>query len=296
MKTAEKSGTVSRRPPVRLLSSLASLARFRRTAPSPVVLVPTMGALHRGHAALIADARKRAGRSGTVVVSIFVNPTQFGPDEDFEAYPRPVAHDRKICADHGADAIFLPSVAEMYPVEASVFVEEGSLSRFLCGSARPGHFRGVCTVCTKLFHLVDPDVAIFGEKDFQQLAILRRMVRDLNFRVKIVEHPTVRESDGLALSSRNQYLTPEERAVAPRIQAALQDCGKRVETGERSAAKVVVALRRSIDRIPGARLDYAEVVDTETLAPVRRLDHPFTVAVSVFLGKARLIDHLSFKP
>ncbi len=246
-----------------------------------------MGALHAGHAALVAKARRLAGEEGTVEVSIFVNPTQFGPKEDFGSYPRRLAEDAALCRSFGADVIFAPSVEEMYAPDRSVFVDEGALSGVLCGKSRPGHFRGVCTVVAKLLLILQPDVAVFGEKDWQQLAIIRRMVRDLNIPVKVVGHATVREKDGLAMSSRNQYLTPEERTVAPGIQAAL-----RKAAGQSSVGAVLKTGRKLIEKIPGARLDYLELVDAETLEPVKSLRGKMRLATAVFLGKARLIDNI----
>lgn len=250
-----------------------------------------MGALHHGHAALIRHARKIAGTKGRVVVSIFVNPTQFGPKEDFSSYPRPWRADLKVCREAGADLVFAPGVEEMYAENRSIFVDETSLSQYLCGASRPGHFRGVCTVVAKLFLIAQPDIAVFGEKDWQQLAILRRLARDLNIPVKIEGHPTVREADGLATSSRNIYLTPDERAVAPGIQAALVRGSTRT-----TAASILSTARKLIERIPGARLDYLELVDAETLEPARKLNRSLRLATAVFLGKARLIDNIAVPP
>jgi pantoate--beta-alanine ligase len=198
--------------PVRLINSPADLQRHVRSLLHPLVFVPTMGALHPGHLALVTRAKEVAAGSGTTVVSVFVNPTQFGPNEDFQRYPRPFEQDCEKLAGLGCDLVFAPSADAMYHPHASVAVHETSLSRTMCGASRPGHFDGVCTVVTKLFHLVQPDFAVFGQKDFQQLAIVRRLVRDLNFPVEIIGLPTVREADGLAMSSRNAYLSPEERA------------------------------------------------------------------------------------
>jgi len=247
-----------------------------------------MGALHAGHAALIRSARKLAGRRGAVVVSIFVNPTQFGPKEDFSSYPRPFRKDLSICRSAGADAVFAPSVGELYAEEASVTVDEALLSRVLCGRSRPGHFRGVCTVVAKLLLIVQPTHAVFGEKDWQQLAILRRMVRDLNFPVEVIGHPTVREPDGLATSSRNAYLTEGERAGAPRIFAELQ-----AAAAKKSPAAVEAAARKSLSAIPGALLDYVEAVDAASLDPLKNRKSPGRLAAAVFLGEARLIDNIA---
>jgi len=276
---------------VKIAPTIAAARAFVRRPGRPVVLVPTMGALHHGHAALIRRARTLAGRNGRVVVSIFVNPTQFGPKEDFSAYPRPLRADAALCRQAGADLIFRPDAAEMYAPDASVFIDETCLSGDLCGASRPGHFRGVCTVVAKLFLITQPDIAVFGEKDWQQLAIIRRMVRDLDFPVKIIGHPTVREADGLATSSRNAYLTPEERAAAPGFYAAL-----RAAAEKSTPAAVVRAAERDIARIPGARLDYVRLVDSSTLEPVRRLDRNTTLAAAIFLGRARLIDNVQIPP
>ena len=246
-----------------------------------------MGALHAGHAALIRSARKLAGRRGSVVVSIFVNPTQFGPKEDFASYLRPFRKDLSICCAASADAVFAPSVEEMYSGDRSVAVEESRLSQSLCGRSRPGHFRGVCTVVAKLFLIVQPTHAVFGEKDWQQLAILRRMVRDLDFPVQMIGHPTVREPDGLATSSRNAYLTPAERLLAPRIHAALQSAASK-----KSPAAVQTSAKKSLSTIAGARLDYVEAVDAMTLEPLKSRKSPGRLACAVFLGKARLIDNI----
>lgn len=274
---------------MKIAKTVAVARRSLRAARNaPVVLVPTMGALHHGHAALIRKARQLAGRKGKVVVSIFVNPIQFGPKEDFASYPRPFARDVKVCRESGADLVFAPAPEEMYSGDRSIIVDESSLSAHLCGAARPGHFRGVCTVVAKLFLIVQPDVAVFGEKDYQQLAILRRMVRDLNFPIEIVGHPTIREADGLATSSRNAYLTPEERAVAPGIQAALQEAAQR-----KTPAAILNTGLKLIARIPGARVDYLKLVDAETLEDARSLRRPARLAAAVFLGKARLIDNIA---
>lgn len=247
-----------------------------------------MGALHEGHAALVRRGRRLAGKKGSVVVSIFVNPTQFGPREDLQSYPRTPESDFAICRSEGADAIFMPRAEEIYFPDRSIVMEENSLSRALCGASRPGHFAGVCLVVSKLFLIVDPDIAVFGEKDWQQLAIIRRMVRDLNFDIRIVGHPTVRESDGLAMSSRNAYLTQAEREVAPRIQAALKSAAS-----VRTPSAVEKTARKLIEKIPGARIDYVSLVDAESLQPIRSLQRPARLATAVFLGKARLIDNVA---
>lgn len=247
-----------------------------------------MGALHEGHAALIRRARGLAGKKGTVIVSLFVNPTQFGPKEDLDSYPRPWRQDLALCQAGGTDLVFAPSAEEMYAEDRSVTIEENMLSTVLCGASRPGHFRGVGTVVAKLFLILQPQSALFGEKDWQQLAIIRRMVRDLNFPVRILAHPTVREPDGLARSSRNAYLTPAERAVAPGIHSALQAAARR-----KSPSAIVAAARTAIEKLPGAHVDYVALVDAETLQPARTLQRPARLAAAVFLGRARLIDNIA---
>ena len=256
------------------------------------VLVPTMGALHHGHLELIRIARDAAGRDGHVSVSIFVNPLQFGPGADYERYPRTLEADEDACRAAGVDLLFRPRPAEMYHADRSVVVEETALSEALCGRSRPGHFRGVCTVVTKLFHLLAPHAAVFGEKDFQQLAIIRRMVRDLNFAVEIIGAPTVREADGLAASSRNRYLTPDERQQATVLRAALLEAAELARGGETSAARIVETVRDRIAAAPLARIDYVELVDAETLQPHQDATGDSLVAVAVFFGRTRLIDNI----
>lgn len=254
-----------------------------------VALVPTMGALHEGHAALIRAAKRDAG---FVVVSVFVNPTQFGPKEDYAKYPRTLEADRQVCAAAGANLIFAPAVEEMYPENSVTFVEVAGLQDPLCGASRPGHFRGVCTVVLKLFNVVRPDLAHFGAKDYQQARIIRQMVRDLNVPVDVRVEPTVREADGLAMSSRNRYLTAEQRAVAPMIYRALQAVRTQAHSGERDAARLESTLHGELSAVPGVRVDYARILDAETLQPVARLDRPAVAAVAVFLGHTRLIDNV----
>jgi pantoate--beta-alanine ligase len=254
------------------------------------VLAPTMGALHRGHLELIRVAREHAGNDGEVVVSIFVNPLQFEPGSDFEKYPRPASSDEKFCDDAGVDLLFRPR--EMYLDDRSVYVEETRLSTGLCGAARPGHFRGVCTVVTKLFNLLAPTAAVFGRKDYQQLAIIRRMVRDLNFPIEIIGVPTVREADGLALSSRNQYLNSEERAEATVLYRAMTGVKELAERGEESVTQLIDAARAVITPAKRARIDYITIVDAENLEPLEKLRPNARIALAVFIGKTRLIDNL----
>lgn len=251
-----------------------------------------MGALHAGHAALIDRAGELAGSGGRVVVSIFVNPAQFGPKEDFSRYPRPLAADQKLCAAHGADLIFHPAAETMYPPGFSTFVEESAVSASLCGASRPGHFRGVSTVVLKLFQIVQPQFAVFGLKDFQQCAVIQRMVRDLHLPVQIVPVETVRESDGLALSSRNRYLAPEERAQAPVLRAALLAAEAAWRKGETSAARLRRLITRTIATAPLARIDYVEITDATALRPLTRVPRNSLLALAVFFGATRLIDNV----
>jgi pantoate--beta-alanine ligase len=215
-----------------------------------------MGALHRGHVELIRIARESAGKDGEVAVSIFVNPLQFAPGGDYEKYPRPETEDEEFCRGAGVDILFRPGPAEVYAADSSVVIEENSLSATLCGKSRPGHFRGVCTVVAKLFHILAPDAAVFGEKDFQQLAIIRRMVRDLNFQIEIIGAATVRESDGLACSSRNQYLNAAERQEAPVLRAALLEGARLAAGGEGSVTAIIQAARKVITAASLSRIDY----------------------------------------
>jgi pantoate--beta-alanine ligase len=251
-----------------------------------------MGALHRGHLELMRIAREAAGPEGEVAVSIFVNPLQFAPGGDYEKYPRPQADDDEFCRNAGVDILFRPSAEEMYAADFSVSVEESSLATTLEGQSRPGHFRGVCTVVAKLFHVLSPDAAVFGEKDFQQLAIVRRMVRDLNFPIKIIGAPTVREEDGLACSSRNQYLSAAERQQAPVLQRALQEALRLTARGERSAPVILETARALIATAPLARIDYLELVDAESLQPIPVVGPNSLIGLAVFFGKTRLIDNI----
>ena len=277
---------------MKVLRKIATVRRVVRAASGPVVLVPTMGALHNGHAALIDRARQAAGRRGFVVVSIFVNPAQFGPREDFSRYPRTLHNDREVCELHGADLVFCPTAGEMYPADFSTWVNEESVSAPLCAGSRPGHFQGVCTVVLKLFNIVQPSTAVFGLKDFQQCVVIRRMVRDLNLPVRIVPVPTVREADGLALSSRNRFLTTEERAQAPVLRAALLKAGAAFRRGEMRVAALREILQRVLSTARLARIDYAEIRDAETLAEVTTVRKNCVLALAVFFGRTRLIDNL----
>ena len=253
------------------------------------VLVPTMGALHKAHEEMVRVAREHAGHDGEVALSIFVNPLQFEPGSDYERYPRPEKTDEEFCQKAGVDLLFRPSVTEMYGDDRSVFIEESSLSNTLEGKSRPGHFRGVCTVVAKLFNILSADAALFGEKDFQQLAIVRRMVRDLNFKTNIIAVPTVRDDDGLACSSRNQYLNADEREQATVLHKALFAAAN---TGKKSARDVVDLVRKVIGEAPLARIDYVEVVDAETLQSVDPVRPNSLLALAVVFGKTRLIDNI----
>ena len=256
------------------------------------VVVPTMGALHKAHGELTRIARERAGLKGEVAVSIFVNPLQFEPGNDYERYPRPEKQDENFCRNAGVDLLFRPTPAEMYADDRSVFVEETTLSSTLEGKSRPGHFRGVCTVVAKLFNILSPDAAVFGEKDFQQLAIIRRMVRDLNFKIDIVAVPTIREDDGLAFSSRNEYLNLEERKQAPVLRRALLAAAEKAKAGEKSAKLIVGLARNVISKASLARIDYVNLVDAENLQPVEIVRPKSVLALAVFFGRTRLIDNI----
>jgi pantoate--beta-alanine ligase len=262
----------------------------------PQVLVPTMGALHAGHLALVAKARELAGPTGTVVVSIFVNPIQFDRAADLASYPQPLEADLAACRAAGVDVVFAPAAEAMYFPDRSITVTESLLSTTLCGATRPGHFDGVCTVVLKLFLLTGCDIAVFGEKDFQQLAVIRRMVRDLNVPVMIVEHPTVREADGLAMSSRNVRLTPAQRADAPRLRQSLLAAREAFLSQVTTAAELIEIARQGIEKSPLTRIDYLSLVDAETLQAVDRVERPAVLATAVFYGEVRLIDHITLTP
>jgi len=254
-----------------------------------VGFVPTMGYLHEGHLSLIDLCRERAEYT---VVSVFVNPTQFGPGEDFERYPRDFERDRSLLEARGVDLLFAPDAEEIYPEEPLVRFQIEQLADHLCGPRRPGHFSGVLLVVAKLFNIIRPDVAVFGRKDLQQLVIIKRMVRDLNFPIEIVAGPTVREPDGLAMSSRNGYLSPEDRERASVLYRALQRVKGLIAEGERSARRVIHTMTEMISRTEGARIDYIEIVELERLQPIERLAGRFAIALAVYIGQARLIDNI----
>ncbi len=281
------------RPLMDLVTTVDGL-RDRLGALPHRVFVPTMGALHEGHLRLCDRARELAGPEGSVLVSIFVNPTQFGPGEDYTAYPRSLEADLERCRDRGVDLVFAPAPTEMYASDASITISESRLSRDLCGADRPGHFDGVCTVVAKLFLLTRPESAVFGEKDYQQLLVIRRMVRDLHIPVSVVGCPTVREDDGLALSSRNAYLSGEERRQASAIYRSLCEVRDAIGAGRiRTGAEAEAELAQGILRSPLARIDYARVLDPSTLEPVDQLCPPhFRLFAAVRFGRTRLIDNL----
>ena len=263
---------------------LQKWCRERKAAGAKIALVPTMGYLHEGHISLITAAKKR--KADEIVVSVFVNPVQFGPNEDYEKYPRDEKADLATCKAAGATAVFFPTPANMYLERHSVYVTEEDLSKGLCGARRPGHFRGVCTVVAKLFNLAHPDFAVFGQKDYQQAQVIRRMARDLNFDVEIVVSPIVREKSGLAKSSRNTYLSEAEKSAALAISQSLKTVkanGARVATEQKRIARTLVNA--------GLRVDYVEFVDAETLEPVKKVTRGVTVLIAAFSGKTRLIDN-----
>jgi len=257
-----------------------------------IALVPTMGSLHEGHIALVREGRRRGD---LLVVSIFVNPTQFAPNEDFNTYPRDFERDRKILAGENVDILFHPSESEMYPDGYQTNVEVDQLSRFLCGAERPGHFRGVATVLVKLFNIVHPHVAVFGLKDYQQLLVVSRMVEDLNLDVEIVGTPTVREQDGLAISSRNHYLSEQERTAALCLRRALGRAEALVQQGERDGKGIIREVTAEIANEPLARLEYVQLCDPENLEAIETIQGKALLALAVRIGKARLIDHSLLK-
>jgi pantoate--beta-alanine ligase len=273
---------------LRTIDSVRQWVRVQRAQRRSIHFVPTMGYFHEGHLSLMRRARDDGG---AVIVSIFVNPLQFGPNEDLERYPRDFERDRQMAQSVGVDAIFAPEVAEMYPAGYQTEVRVQTLSQPLCGRSRPGHFEGVATVVLKLFHIVTPDRAYFGMKDYQQLRVIQQMVRDLNLPIEVVPCPIVREADGLAMSSRNVYLSPDERAAATVLYRSLQWAQAQHAAGERDAHRLRDGVYAQIAAEPLARIDYVEVVDAETLQPIERLERPALVALAVVFGKARLIDN-----
>ncbi len=273
---------------LRSIGEIRALSSVWRSRNLKIALVPTMGYLHAGHLSLVHQARRHADR---VIVSIFVNPTQFGPNEDLDRYPRDFARDEQLCCEAGVDAVFYPEPAVMYSPYHSTWVQEDSLSQTLCGSSRPGHFRGVTTVVLKLFNICGCQLAVFGRKDAQQALIIQRMVRDLNVPVELILAPLVREADGLALSSRNKFLSPEERQQALNIYKGLQQAEQTFRQGCRNAGELINPLRKRINDTGGI-VDYVEVMAQDTLRPLATIDQAALLAVAAFFGKTRLIDNL----
>ncbi|TCK04504.1 pantoate--beta-alanine ligase [Phorcysia thermohydrogeniphila] len=274
---------------VRSVKEMQSISETLRKTGKTIGFIPTMGYLHDGHMSLVERARKE---NDVVVMSIFVNPVQFAPGEDFERYPRDIERDKKIAQEKGVDYLFVPEVSEMYPEGYSTYVEVEGITEVLCGAKRPGHFRGVATVVTKLFNIVKPHRAYFGKKDFQQLKVIERLVRDLNFDVEVIGCPIVREEDGLAMSSRNVYLSPEERESATSLYRALKLAKELIEKGERNPETIKSKMEEFILSHPHVKaIDYIEIVDSETLKPVDEIKEGTLIALAVFVGNARLIDN-----
>jgi pantoate--beta-alanine ligase len=278
---------------VKTVGELRSLRLKLREGRTVASLVPTMGALHAGHLSLVREAKKI---SDHVVVSIFVNPTQFGPGEDYQRYPQTLDDDLRVLKELGAGSVFVPDASEIYPQGFETFVTVGELSQKLCGLSRPVHFRGVATVVLKLLNIVEPRIAVFGQKDFQQCVLIRRMVKDLNLEAKIVVCPIVREDDGLAMSSRNQYLNSQERKAAPILYRCLESARQEVKQGEVRSERILRGVVNRIDAEPLAKLDYAEIVNEETLDPDREVRKGSLLALAAWIGKTRLIDNEMLKP
>jgi len=278
---------------VKTVGELRSLRLKLREGRTVASLVPTMGALHAGHLSLVREAKKI---SDHVIVSIFVNPTQFGPGEDYQRYPRNLDEDLRVLKELGAGSVFVPDASEIYPHGFETFVTVGELSQKLCGLSRPVHFRGVATVVLKLLNIVEPRIAVFGQKDFQQCVLIRRMVKDLNLEAKIVVCPIVREDDGLAMSSRNQYLNSQERKAAPILYRCLESARQEVKQGEVRSERILRGVVNRIDAEPLAKLDYAEIVNEETLDPDREVRKGSLLALAAWIGKTRLIDNEMLKP
>ncbi len=271
------------------IESVRNLVSAARREGRKIGFVPTMGALHIGHVSLVEAAAKDCD---FIVVSIFVNPTQFGPGEDFESYPRPIEADLEICRNAGVDVVFAPTPKEMYPAENITWVTVEKLTESLCGRGRPGHFRGVTTVCTKLFNIVCPDAAYFGQKDAQQAIVIKRMVADLNMPLEIIICPTVREPQGLAISSRNQYLSEQQKKDAAVIYKSLQQCRRMIDSGVVDAGEIIAAMRQTLQQVPAIEIEYVSIVDAQTLESVQKIAGKVLTAVAVKLGPARLIDNI----
>ena len=271
------------------IETMRKLTEAARRSGRKIGFAPTMGALHVGHVSLIEAAAKECD---FIVVSIFVNPTQFGPGEDFEKYPRPVEADLEICRKAGVDVVFAPAPKEMYPAEHLAWVAVEKLTEPLCGRSRPGHFRGVTTVCAKLFNIVAPDAAYFGQKDAQQVVVIKRMVQDLNMPLRIVVCPTVREPNGLAVSSRNQYLSAQQKRDARKIYQSLEKCRQMIAAGVRDPRQIIAEMQNVLRQVPSIEIEYVSLVDAETLETIERIAGRVLAAVAVRLGLARLIDNI----
>ncbi len=281
---------------MRVIESVAEMQQLAdtwRAGGERIALVPTMGFLHNGHLDLMRTARQLGTK---LVISIFVNPAQFAPHEDFDSYPRDLKRDLDLAAEVGVDFAFVPQREDMYPEGYQTYVNVADVSRNLCGQSRPVFFRGVATVVMKLFHVVKPHAAIFGEKDFQQLVTIRRMVRDMNMDIEIVGHPIVREEDGLAMSSRNAYLKPQERPIAQRLSKSLHEAQALVDAGEKNAETVLNAVKELLSAGGGLQIDYAQICNPETIEDVPRIEGPVLLALAAWVGKTRLIDNCILKP
>jgi len=271
------------------ISEIRGILETIRKQGKTIGFVPTMGYLHEGHLSLVRESLKKADYT---VVSIFVNPTQFGPEEDFNRYPRDLSRDAQILEKEGVNILFVPQTIEMYPEGYKTFVEVKDLQNLLCGESRPGHFRGVCTVILKLFNIIQPNMCFFGQKDAQQAVIIKKMVHDLNLDISIGVLPIIREHDGLAMSSRNSYLNPELRKAALILYKSLKEAEKMIVEGERSAGNIIERMCKIINSEPKARIDYVEIVDLENLNPVVKIENEVLIALAVFIGSVRLIDNI----
>ena len=278
---------------VKEISKMREISKFWKRQGYKIAFVPTMGFLHEAHLALVRKAKELGDKT---VVSIFVNPLQFGPKEDFREYPRDLEKDLALLEKEKVDAVFIPETEEMYPPDFQTYVEVTKLTTGLCGAFRPGHFKGVTTVVLKLFNIVNPDIAIFGEKDYQQLQVIKQMIKDLNLDIEIVAHPTVREKDGLAMSSRNIYLSSAERESAISLYKALLLAQKLVKEGEKDSQKIKEEMEKFIYSFPFTKVQYIEFVDPQTLDPIDKINKPVLCALAVYVGKARLIDNMLITP
>jgi len=274
---------------IKKISKMKEISKNWRREGLKIAFVPTMGFLHEAHLSLVRKAKELGDKT---VVSIFVNPLQFGPKEDYKEYPRDTKRDLELLKNEGVDAVFIPEPEEMYPPDFQTYVEVTRLTTGLCGAFRPGHFKGVTTVVLKLFNIINPDIAVFGEKDYQQLQVIRQMVKDLNMDTEVVAHPTVREEDGLAMSSRNIYLSSDERKSATSLYKALLLAKKLISEGEKDPQKIKKEMEKFIHSFPFTRVQYIEFIDPVNLEPVKEINKPVLCALAVFVGKARLIDNM----